>query len=79
VLPRPAAPFKGHVGRAIKDSTKGFPAEVRVPKGTPNVLVILTDDVGGTAREVEEAGLLAVKGLARPVKALNIMRPQDPV
>ena len=28
--------------------------------------------------EVEEAGLLAVKGLARPVKALNIVRLRDP-
>jgi hypothetical protein len=24
--------------------------------------------------EIEEAGLLAVKGLARPVKALNVVR-----
>ncbi|PYM59917.1 MAG: hypothetical protein DMD79_16750 [Candidatus Rokuibacteriota bacterium] len=28
--------------------------------------------------EIEEAGLLAVKGLARPVKALNIVRLRDP-
>jgi class 3 adenylate cyclase len=29
--------------------------------------------------EIEEVGLLAVKGLARPVKALNIVRLRDPV
>jgi hypothetical protein len=29
-----------------KDSTPDFPSEVQAPKGTPNVLVILTDDVG---------------------------------
>jgi adenylate cyclase len=29
--------------------------------------------------EVEEVGLLAVKGLARPVRALNIVRLRDPV
>ncbi len=28
--------------------------------------------------EVEEVGLLAIKGLARPVKALNIVRLRDP-
>jgi class 3 adenylate cyclase len=28
--------------------------------------------------EIEEAGLLAVKGLARPVKALNVVRLRDP-
>jgi adenylate cyclase len=28
--------------------------------------------------EVEEMGLLAVKGLARPVKPLNVLRLRDP-
>ena len=30
-LPRPDPPFKGPIGRAIKDSTKDFPAEVQAP------------------------------------------------
>jgi arylsulfatase A-like enzyme len=46
VLPRPDQPFKGHIGRTVKDSTKDFPAEATAPKGAPNVLLILTDDVG---------------------------------
>ncbi|HVS40108.1 MAG TPA: arylsulfatase [Gemmataceae bacterium] len=46
VLPRPEPPFEGHIGRTIKDSTKDFPQEVHAPKGAPNVLLILTDDVG---------------------------------
>jgi arylsulfatase len=46
VLPRPEQPFKGHVGRTAKDSRPDFPREVQAPKGAPNVLLILTDDVG---------------------------------
>jgi len=43
VLPRPEQPFKGHIGRTVKDSTKDFPSEAAAPKGAPNVLLILTD------------------------------------
>ena len=46
VLPRPDQPFKGHVGRTVKDSAKDFPQATDAPKGAPNVLLILTDDVG---------------------------------
>jgi len=46
VLPRPEQLFKGHIGRKAKDSIKDFPQEVTVPKGAPNILLILTDDVG---------------------------------
>jgi arylsulfatase A-like enzyme len=46
VLPRPELPFKGHVGRTVQDSTLDFPQEVKAPKGAPNILLILTDDVG---------------------------------
>jgi arylsulfatase A-like enzyme len=49
VLPRPEPPFKGHIGRTAKDSTSDFPQEVKAPKGAPNILVILTDDVGFAA------------------------------
>jgi arylsulfatase A-like enzyme len=45
-LPWPELPFKGHIGRTTKDSTKDFPQEVQAPKGAPNILLILTDDVG---------------------------------
>jgi len=46
VLPRPAPVFGGHIGRTAKDSTPDFPKEVEAPKGAPNILLILTDDVG---------------------------------
>ncbi len=46
VLPRPEAPFKGRIGRTTKESKPHFPQEVQTPKGAPNILLILTDDVG---------------------------------
>jgi hypothetical protein len=49
VLPRPEPPFKGHVGRTVQDSTLEFPHEIKAPKGAPNILLILTDDVGFSA------------------------------
>jgi arylsulfatase len=46
VLPRPDPPFGGKIGVTTKDSVVDFPKEVEAPKGAPNILVILTDDVG---------------------------------
>jgi arylsulfatase len=46
VLPKAEPPFKGKIGRTVKDSTPDFPKGVEAPKGAPNVLLILTDDVG---------------------------------
>ncbi len=46
VLPVPPAPFKGKIERTAKDSTPDFPTAVQAPEGAPNVLLILTDDVG---------------------------------
>src|SRR6516162_7164079 len=46
VLPRPEPPFRGKIGRTVKDSTPDFPKGVQAPKGAPNILLILTDDVG---------------------------------
>jgi arylsulfatase len=46
VLPRPEQPFGGRIGVTTADSVKDFPKEVGAPKGAPNILVILTDDVG---------------------------------
>src|SRR5881394_3696246 len=46
-LPRPDFHFKGQVGRTYQDSDPPtFPEVVRPPKGAPNVLLILLDDVG---------------------------------
>ena len=46
VLPRPEAPFNGKIGRTAKDSKPDFPKAIEAPKGAPNILLILTDDVG---------------------------------
>ena len=46
VLPRPEPAFQGKIGRTAKDSTPDFPKGVEAPKGAPNILLILTDDVG---------------------------------
>jgi arylsulfatase len=46
VLPRPAAPFTGTIGRTAADSKPDFPKAVEARKGAPNVVLILTDDVG---------------------------------
>lgn len=46
VLPHPPQPFKGKIGRTAKESTPDFPKGIEAPKGAPNVLLILTDDVG---------------------------------
>ena len=49
VLPQPPQPFKGKIGRTVKDSTPDFPKEVSAPQGAPNILLIMTDDVGFAA------------------------------
>jgi arylsulfatase A-like enzyme len=45
-LPAVPPPFRGKIGRTPKDSTPDFPKGVEAPEGAPNVLLILTDDVG---------------------------------
>lgn len=45
-LPIPQAQFKGKIGRTAADSTPDFPEGVTAPEGAPNVLLVLTDDVG---------------------------------
>jgi arylsulfatase len=46
VLPAPPAPFKGQIGLSAKDSQPDFPQPVQAPKGAPNIIVVLLDDVG---------------------------------
>jgi len=48
-LPRLPPPFGGRIGRTYADSQPHYPAPVRAPEGAPNVLLILTDDVGFAA------------------------------
>jgi arylsulfatase A-like enzyme len=48
VLPIPDKPYEGELPLDAKDPNAKFPPieELRPPKGAPNVLVILIDDVG---------------------------------
>src|SRR5262245_34617804 len=47
VLPRPDFHFPGNVGRTYLDSAPAqFPQPVQGPKGAPNIVLILIDDVG---------------------------------
>lgn len=47
ILPRPDFHFTGQVGRTFKDSDPAqFPQPVQPPKGAPNIVLILLDDVG---------------------------------
>src|SRR6516164_6782961 len=52
VLPKPEQPFAGKIARTAKESTPDFPKGVEALKGAPNVLLILTDDVGFGASSV---------------------------
>lgn len=45
-LPRAEPPFKGKIERSYEQSTPDFPQPYRAPAETPNVLLIMTDDVG---------------------------------
>ncbi len=52
VLPYPDPVFKGVIGRTTEDSKPDFPQPVSAPEGAPNILLILTDDVGFGASSV---------------------------
>jgi arylsulfatase len=47
ILPRPDSHFEGEIGRTYLDSDPAeFPQPVKAPKGAPNIVLILLDDVG---------------------------------
>lgn len=48
-LPSFPPQFNGSIGLTARTSTPDFPQPVRAPKGAPNILLILTDDVGFSA------------------------------
>ncbi|MDR3435030.1 sulfatase-like hydrolase/transferase, partial [Telmatospirillum sp.] len=48
-LPPPPQPFRGKIELNAAQSTPGWPARVVPPKGAPNILLIMTDDVGFAA------------------------------
>ncbi len=46
VLPPPDQPFKGEINLNASESKPYWPARVVPPEGAPNILLIMTDDVG---------------------------------
>ena len=48
-LPPPPQPFKGKIELNAAQSTPAWPARVVPPQGAPNILLIMTDDVGFAA------------------------------
>ena len=66
VLPKPEAPFEGKIARTAKDSKPDFPKGIEAPKGAPNVLLIMTDDVGHDQQNVRSAFGRRQRG--RPVR-----------
>ena len=45
-LPKPDPEFNGKIGETYKESTPDYPQPVKAPEGSPNLLLILLDDVG---------------------------------
>ncbi len=45
-LPAPRPAFTGSIGTTYLDSRPAFPAPRSAPRGAPNILLVLTDDVG---------------------------------
>ncbi|WP_036259908.1 arylsulfatase [Methylocapsa aurea] len=48
-LPKPTAPFRGKIADTREQSVAAFPTPPQAPKGAPNVVLILLDDVGFAA------------------------------
>lgn len=49
VLPITPKPFKGRIGKTVEESVPAFPDPIKAPRGAPNVLLVMTDDVGFAA------------------------------
>jgi arylsulfatase A-like enzyme len=52
VLPQPESLFKGKLAFSVKDAVPDWPQPALAPKGAPNVVLILLDDVGFSAASV---------------------------
>jgi hypothetical protein len=49
-LPNPPQPFRGEISPNAAQSKPYWPARVVPPKGAPNILLIMTDDVDSRRR-----------------------------
>ena len=64
VLPHPAPAFSGTIGETIPQSRPGTPNPVRAPQGAPNILVLMSDDVGFAMASTEQADAFHAAGVA---------------
>jgi len=49
---RPVQPYKGKTGKTLAETQQSWPERVKAPKGAPNIVWILLDDVGFGAASV---------------------------
>jgi arylsulfatase len=49
VLPVPAAPFTGTLSPTERDSSGNYAEPIKAPDGAPNIVLVMTDDVGFAA------------------------------
>jgi arylsulfatase A-like enzyme len=70
VLPQPETLFGGKIAINAKDSTPDWPQPITAPKGAPNIVLILLDDIGfadtstfGGVAQTPELDKLAAQGL----------------
>lgn len=68
VLPAPVIPFKGVITPSALTSKEAWPPQLSGPKGAPNVLLIMTDDVGFGAPSTF-GGVVPTPALDRVAKA----------
>lgn len=69
-LPKPSAPFAGKIDISRDRAVPAWPEGVKAPKGAPNIVLVLLDDVGfsaastfGGAVDTPELDRLAANGL----------------
>lgn len=67
VLPIPAKPFAGKIGKDVASSEPAYPETVKAPAGAPNILLVLTDDIGFAATSTF-GGLVPTPNLDRLAK-----------
>ena len=63
VLPVPPDEFQGTLAPLESDSTPVYPTPMRAPQGAPNILLVMTDDVGFASVSTSLPGKSYASGL----------------
>jgi arylsulfatase len=71
-IPSPPQPFQGQINLNALQSKTGWPARVVPPKGAPNILLIMTDDVGFGAPSTWGASSQRRRWIASPPTACGM-------